>query len=113
MNSIRAFVGHSFTADDDAVITAFLRYFDQVAKLHPTFSWVHAQVAEPTELARKVLGMVEGRNVFIGICTKKERVVASDKPPHPQKALLLPRRSKKYLRRCPMMSLTKLGLPKI
>jgi len=79
MTTIQAFVGHSFASDDDAVITAFLRYFDQIQKMNPAFSWVDAQVAEPTELARKVLGMVEGRNVFVGICTKKERVIQAQK----------------------------------
>jgi tetratricopeptide (TPR) repeat protein len=79
MNEIRAFVGHSFTPDDADVVSTFLRYFTQIQNLLPTFTWTHARAAEPKELAAKVLSLVEDRNVFIGICTKKERVIADDK----------------------------------
>lgn len=50
MNQIKAFVGHSFTTDAAAVVGAFLKYFDQVEGLHPSFSWEHAEAAEPREL---------------------------------------------------------------
>ena len=79
LTQIRAFVGHSFAPDDEPVISAFLKYFDQMKGALPDFDWTHAKSAEPTELAGKVLKLVEGNNVFIGICTKKERVVANDK----------------------------------
>ncbi|HWT13666.1 MAG TPA: tetratricopeptide repeat protein [Allosphingosinicella sp.] len=78
MKQIRAFVGHSFTEGDEAVVGIFLSYFDQMKAVLPTFDWVHARAAEPTELAKKVLSLVEDRNVFIGICTKKERVTANE-----------------------------------
>jgi tetratricopeptide (TPR) repeat protein len=73
---IRAFVGHSFTSDDEAVVTRFTKYFDQLANLYPNFSWTHAEPAEPKVLADKVMQLIDGANLFIGICTKKERVVA-------------------------------------
>ena len=76
MNEVKAFVGHSFTPDDAAVVGSFLKYFDQVKGLYPTFSWEHAEAAEPRELADKVLSLIAGKNVFIAICTRKERVLS-------------------------------------
>src|SRR5260370_41743541 len=72
MNEIRAFVGHSFLEEDSAIVGRFLNYFDQVAKLHPSFSWEHAESAEPKLLTEKVMSLIENKNTFIGICTKKE-----------------------------------------
>lgn len=72
MKQARAFVGHSFTKDDATIVSTFLKYLDQVSALHPTFSWVHAESAEPVDLAQKVIAQVDGCNVFIGICTIKE-----------------------------------------
>jgi hypothetical protein len=54
MTPLRAFVGHSFTDDDAEGIGKFLKYLDQLAELHPTFSWEHAEPAEPKVLAEKV-----------------------------------------------------------
>jgi hypothetical protein len=69
-------VGHSFTKDDEAIVGAFLRYFDQIKKIRPDFSWEHAESAEPRELSEKVLALVKDKNVFIGICTRKEKTVS-------------------------------------
>lgn len=90
MKQIRAFVGHSFAEADEAVVTTFLDYFDQLKSLLPAFDWVHARAAEPTELATKVLGLIEGRNTFIGICTNRERVVDNERL---RKSVLTGRRS--------------------
>ena len=79
MNEIRAFVGHSFAPDDADAVNIFLRYFGQVQDLLPNFTWTHARAAEPKELAAKVLASVQDRNVFIGLCTKKERVIPGEK----------------------------------
>lgn len=76
---IRAFVGHSFVDDDAQVVRKFLDYFTQLSKSHPRFTWEHAQQAEPRVLADKVLGLIDDKNVFIGICTRKERVVLDQK----------------------------------
>lgn len=76
MSHLKAFVGHSFTENDEAVVRVFLEYFEEIANMGIGFSWVHAKKAEPIELASKVLGLVEGKNLFIGICTKKERVIS-------------------------------------
>lgn len=77
MASFKAFVGHSFTQEDKDVVRIFLEYFDQVENLNIGFSWVHAESAEPRELAKKVKGLMEDKNLFIGICTRKEFTIAS------------------------------------
>ncbi len=76
MTQINAFVGHSFTDDDAEVVRKFLEYFDQIKEFGISFEWDHARAAEPRELAAKVLNLIDGKNLFIGICTKKERGVA-------------------------------------
>ena len=75
MKEISAFVGHSFNPEDEEVVRKFLDYFQQVANSHPHFTWDHAQQAEPRVLAEKVMALLEGKNTFIGICTKRERVL--------------------------------------
>ncbi len=75
MTQARAFIGHSFTKDDATIVSIFLKYFEQVSALHPTFTWLHAESAEPLELAQKVLAQADGCNVFIGICTIKEGAI--------------------------------------
>ena len=75
MTRIRAFVGHSFTDDDEEVVRRFLTYFEQLSKLDIDFSWDHAEAAEPKLLAAKVMSLLSDKNVFVGICTKKERVI--------------------------------------
>jgi tetratricopeptide (TPR) repeat protein len=76
MTEIRAFVGHSFAIDDEAVVTAFSKYFDSLSKSKLNFSWTHAEPAEPRALADKVTALLRDCNLFIAICTKKERVIA-------------------------------------
>jgi hypothetical protein len=77
MKEIRAFVGHSFSEDDAEVVNSFLRYFNQLSNLLPNFSWEHAEDAEPKVVAEKVMSLIGNKNVFIGICTKKECVLQS------------------------------------
>ena len=76
MSEIRAFVGHSFTSDDADVVRKFLTYFEQLSNSAIGFSWDHAEEAEPRVLADKVRALFANKNVFIGICTKKEYVIA-------------------------------------
>lgn len=76
MTPLRAFVGHSFAIDDADVVGKFLKYLDQLAELHPTFSWEHAESAEPRVIDEKIMRLFAGKNLFIGICTKKERFIA-------------------------------------
>lgn len=43
------------------------------------FSWEHAEPAEPKILSEKVLKLMEGKNLFISICTEKELAIIPDK----------------------------------
>lgn len=73
---MRAFVGHSFAADDSQLVSGILAYLDGIASLNPKFSWDHAKHPEPTTTVdAKVLALFEGKNLFIGICTRNERVI--------------------------------------
>jgi tetratricopeptide (TPR) repeat protein len=78
MTCLRAFVGHSFNPADKHLVQTFLDYFESLGEILPDFSWQHAEHAEPTVLAEKVMRLLEGKNLFIGICTKNEQVVISD-----------------------------------
>ena len=77
MNEIRAFVAHSFAEDDAATVNKFLKYLDTVARLHPAFSWEHAEAAEPKLLSDKVMSLIANKNTFIGICTRTELAVSA------------------------------------
>lgn len=77
MKSLRAFVGHSFTADDEDVVRRFLTYLDAIQEINSEFSWEHAEHPEPTAIDEKVLRLFENKNLFIGICTRKELVLQS------------------------------------
>ncbi|HSI42829.1 MAG TPA: tetratricopeptide repeat protein [Methylotenera sp.] len=78
MKTIKAFVGHSFNAIDGNVVGTILNYLDVVSEANKGFVWEHAEHAEPKVLADKVISMLGDKNVFIGICTKKELVISPD-----------------------------------
>ena len=80
MNELRAFIGHSFEEDDEEIVLVFLQYFDQIRKLRPDFSWENARSASPRDLAEKVLSLIADKNVFIGICTRREWAVPPERP---------------------------------
>jgi len=75
MTELAAFVGHSFDKKDEAVVSKFLEFFDHVANMPIGFSWEHAEEAKPKLLSHKVREKIEGKNLFIGICTAKETAV--------------------------------------
>jgi len=79
MNKLSAFVGHSFNEDDEEINRIFLGYFDRIKNLVVGFSWDHAEKAEPKILSEKVKEKMIGKNLFIGICTAKERVISPEK----------------------------------
>lgn len=79
MNKLHAFVGHSFTKNDEAVVGAFLAFFTTLSGILPGFEWAHAEEAEPKILSEKVREKMEGKNLFIAICTAKERTISMDK----------------------------------
>ncbi len=49
MSQLSAFVGHSFTEEDQQVIETILKYLDQVKNLNIGFSWQSAEPAEPKD----------------------------------------------------------------
>ena len=75
MSQLNAFVGHSFARDDHEVVDAFLKFLNQVKGMGIGFTWESAEPAEPKELADKVMGLVQDKNLFIGICTTKEAAI--------------------------------------
>lgn len=79
MSMLKAFIGHSFTEDDKILNNTFLEYFNVIKEMDIGFTWDHARAAEPKELAEKVMSLIRDKNLFVGICTKKERVIGSDK----------------------------------
>jgi hypothetical protein len=79
MGVINAFIGHSFTPEDEAVVRKILDFLSSLQKTLPGFRWAHAEAAEPKELSAKVVPMMREADVFIAICTKKEQVVVSER----------------------------------
>ncbi len=73
MAKISAFVGHSFLPEDQEVVRKFTDLFNDMEKSHD-FEWVHATEPRPQLVDAKVLELMEGRNLLIGICTPNERV---------------------------------------
>lgn len=67
---IKAFVGHSFEEKDKETITKFKEYFDSLTK-SMDFQWDDAQEPQIMSLSDKVKEKMEGKNLFIGIITKK------------------------------------------
>jgi tetratricopeptide (TPR) repeat protein len=89
LKPVRAFVGHSFTPDDAALVDSFLKYLSAISEMHPSFSWQHAERAEPRVIDEKVLELFSDKTLFIAICTRKERVISSSAL---DRAFLRPRR---------------------
>ena len=73
--TLNAFVGHSFARDDHEVIEPFLKFLNQVKDMGIGFTWESAEPAEPKELADKVMSLIKDKNLFIGICTRKEATI--------------------------------------
>jgi tetratricopeptide (TPR) repeat protein len=80
MPEIKAFVAHSFSEDDKAMIQIFIDHFESLAGSLPGFSWDHALQAEPTSVSEKVLARIEDKNVFIAICSRTEFVMPLSGP---------------------------------
>src|SRR3989338_4072898 len=67
---IKAFVGHSFDPEDEAIITAFKKMLDSLKK-SMAFDWEDAEVAQIKPLSEKVSLKMTDKNLFIGIFTRK------------------------------------------
>lgn len=79
MTQLTAFVGHSFLPDDEAIVRHFLNHFDVITKLGIGFTWDHAKDAASQALSKKVKALMDGKNLFIGICTKREAAIDPEK----------------------------------
>lgn len=76
MENINAFVGHSFDDSDKEIVRVFNDYFTTLSKSAGlNFSWDHAEEAQTMAISKKVKEKITGKNLFIGIFTKKERVI--------------------------------------
>jgi hypothetical protein len=78
MEKLRAFVGHSFDEKDQEVVNHFQRFFDSL-KDTIGFEWDHAERPEAKAVSEKVKEKMEGKDVFIGIFTRKDYRVSPDK----------------------------------
>ncbi len=78
MEQLKAFVGHSFREDDKKVNHTFFNYFDSL-KDAIGLEWDHADKAEGKALSKKVKDKMEGKNLFIGILTKRDYRIKTDK----------------------------------
>ena len=76
MNKFAAFVGHSFLEEDMSVVAKFLHMFNKVKDMGIGFTWDHAEAAEIKVLSEKVKEKMKGKNLFIGICTKRDYAVS-------------------------------------
>lgn len=76
MSQIKAFVGHGFEENDLKIVRPFLDYFNCIRDLNIGFTWTSAKTAATKELAEKILELIQDKNLFIGICTKKECFIA-------------------------------------
>lgn len=59
MTDVSAFVGHNFFDKDKDIVKNFLDFFDQLVDMGISFSWEHAEKAEPKLLSQKVLEKIE------------------------------------------------------
>ena len=76
MENINAFVGHSFDDSDKEIVRIFIDYFTTLSKSTGlNFLWDHAEEAQTMAISQKVKDKIIGKNLFIGIFTKKERVI--------------------------------------
>jgi len=69
MPKVSAFVGRSFHRDDEAIVTIFLKHFEQFRKLG--FECEGAEEAESRSVAEKVKAKLADKKVFIGIFTRR------------------------------------------
>lgn len=72
----KAFVGHSFTDDDKNLVLSVTEFLEAFKGSNSAFSWTHAEAARPEDIVDKVLPMLRSCDIFVGICSKKERVAS-------------------------------------
>lgn len=77
MDKLKAFIGHSFDDDDEQIVRKFLDYFDSLKDMG--FAWDHVKKAKAKKLSEQVNEKMEGKDLFIGIFTLKNKII------HPSK----------------------------
>lgn len=75
---IKAFLGHSFEDADKKTVDIFKEYLNSLKKTMP-FEWEDAQEKEVRTLSEKVKRKMAGKNLFIGIFTKKHIEIEENK----------------------------------
>ncbi len=75
---IKVFVGHSFLKEDKETTDNFKGYFASLIKTMP-FEWEDAQEKEVKTLSEKVKKKMSGKNLFIGIFTRKHIEIEESK----------------------------------
>ena len=78
METLFAFVAHSFSTKDQEVVRTYLEFLKRIAQMDKGFSWDHAETAEPKDLPVKVLSKMEGKNLLIAICTPSESAISPE-----------------------------------
>jgi len=67
-SKIKAFVAYSFLKEDKELIDKFLKYFDSRKDI---LTWEHAKDPQPKSISKKIKELMENKDLFIGIFTKK------------------------------------------
>jgi tetratricopeptide (TPR) repeat protein len=75
MTQLNAFVARSFDPDDEQKILPVLNFLDTFRKAG--FFWETAEAAEVQSVSKKVRGMIDERDVFIGFFTRRCPTYAS------------------------------------
>jgi tetratricopeptide (TPR) repeat protein len=78
MEQLKAFVGHSFNKDDEKINRTFFDFFDSL-KDSANLEWDHAEDAQAIGLSEKVKNKMEGKDLFIGIFTRKDKKIEEKK----------------------------------
>ena len=68
---IKAFVGHSFDEKDEILINKFTKFFDSLSAI---LEWDHARERQANSVSIKIKKLMEGKDVFIGIFTRKNKL---------------------------------------
>ena len=72
---IQAFVAHSFESPDQVKITPFTNFFNVLKKSTDYFDWEDAEENQIAAISDKVKKKIKGKNLFIGILTKRHREI--------------------------------------
>ena len=76
MENLTAFVGHSFSEADESIVASIIKMLNETKQnLNGKFDFETARNAEAKGIAEKVFEKMEDKDLFIGVCTSRERVI--------------------------------------